>query len=167
MFKMRLKSVVRVLCAATAIVAAGCSSSSSDEAAPTSNAVVETTVAETTTSQAAASTTTTEPAPVSTCSGTEDDLVTSIGEPLGFFLCDGDWASYMTKEYADTCGNCESITIARWSDGAWVEVGDFNQMSSLSPADLGGDISNESLCAIWNTNRSSQFAGETGCTPDN
>lgn len=154
---------------ATSWIFAGCSSGGSGDAEATTTVAVETTLEQSTTTAAATTTTTTTtlPEPVSSCSGTEDDLATTIGEPLGFFLCDGDWASYMTKEYADTCGNCESITIARWTDGSWKEFGDFNQMSSLSPADLGGDISKESLCVIWNTNRSSQFAAETGCTPDN
>jgi hypothetical protein len=72
----------------------------------------------------------------------------------------------MTRDYADTCENCESISIAQWKDGAWTEVGDFNQNFSLSPTDVDGEISKESLCAIWSTNRSSRFTGETGCTPD-
>lgn len=159
---------VRIFCLASMFTLASCSSNGSDEAVSTSMAVSETTVAESTTTSApsTSTTTTTQPEPASNCTGTEDDLSAAVGEPLGFFICDGDWASYMTKEYADTCENCESISIARWSDGAWVEVGDFNQYFSLSPADLDGEISKESLCAIWSTNRSSQFISETGCTPD-
>jgi hypothetical protein len=72
----------------------------------------------------------------------------------------------MTKEYAQTCENCESVTIARWVDGAWKEIGDFNQFFSLSPSKVSSKISKESLCAIWSTNRSSEFAAKTGCTPD-
>jgi hypothetical protein len=72
----------------------------------------------------------------------------------------------MTKEYAQTCENCESVTIARWVDGTWKEIGNFNQYSSLSPGEVSSKISKESLCAIWSTNRSSEFAAKTGCTPD-
>jgi hypothetical protein len=72
----------------------------------------------------------------------------------------------MTKEYAQTCENCESITIARWVNGTWKEIGNFNQYSSLSPGQVNSKISKESLCAIWPTNRTSEFAGKTGCTPD-
>lgn len=148
-------------------ILSGCSSGGSGDAEATTTVAVETTVEQsTTTAPATTTTTTTSPEPVSSCSGTEDDLATTIGEPLGFFVCDGDWASYMTEEYAATCENCESISIAKWSNGAWEEVGNFNQYNSLSPADLDGAISKESLCAIWSTNRSSQFIGKTGCTPD-
>jgi hypothetical protein len=73
----------------------------------------------------------------------------------------------MTKDYAQTCENCESVTIARWVGGTWKEVGNFNQFFSLSPSKVSNEISKESLCAIWSTNRSSQFIAETGCTPDN
>ena len=158
--------MLRIAVVAAALLVGGCSSSNSNEATTTSTIEVTTTVAETTTSPSTTTTTTTQPAEVSNCAGTEDELATTIGEPLGFFICDGDWASFMTKDYADTCSNCESITIAHRVNGAWKEVGDFNQNASLSPADLGNKISKESLCAIWMTNRSSQFVAETGCTPD-
>ena len=157
--------MLRIAFVATALIVGGCSSSNSNEATTTSTVEVTTTVAETTTSTSS-TTTTTQPVEVSNCAGTEDELATTIGEPLGFFICDGDWASFMTKDYADTCSNCESITIAHRVNGAWKEVGDFNQNASLSPADLGNKISKESLCAIWMTNRSSDFVAETGCTPD-
>ena len=98
--------------------------------------------------------------------GTEDALAEAVGEPLGVFVCDKEWASFMTKDYAQTCENCESLSIAQWADGAWEEVGDFNQNFMLSPSDVSKEITAESLCAIWSTNRSSQFSAETGCTPD-
>ncbi|NDG66013.1 MAG: hypothetical protein EBY23_03655 [Actinobacteria bacterium] len=104
---------------------------------------------------------------LASCSSSDSSEATFVGEPLGFFVCDTEWASFQTKEYAQTCENCESVTIARWVDGTWKEVGNFNQFFSLSPSKVSSEISKESLCAIWSTNRSSQFIAETGCTPDN
>ena len=145
---------------------AGCSSSDSSEATSTT-AAPEARISAPTTTELTTTTTSTIALPVSNCAGTEESLAEFVGEPLGFFVCDTEWASFMTKEYAQTCENCESITIARWVNGTWKEIGNFNQYSSLSPGEVSSKISKESLCAIWSTNRSSEFAAKTGCTPDN
>jgi len=150
---------------------ANCSSSDSSEATATTSApetsisAPSTTELITTTTELT-TTTSTIALPVSNCAGTEESLAEFVGEPLGFFVCDTEWASFTTKEYAQTCENCESVTIARWVDGTWKEIGDFNQFFSLSPSKVSSKISKESLCAIWSTNRSSEFAAKTGCTPD-
>ena len=144
---------------------ASCSSSDSSEATATTSAS-ETTSSTPSTTELTTTTTSTIALPVSNCAGTEESLAEFVGEPLGFFVCDTEWASFMTKEYAQTCENCESITIARWVNGTWKEIGNFNQYSSLSPGEVSSKISKESLCAIWSTNRSSEFAAKTGCTPD-
>ncbi len=144
---------------------ASCSSSDSSEATATTSAS-ETTSSAPSTTELTTTTTSTIALPVSNCAGTEESLAEFVGEPLGFFVCDTEWASFMTKEYAQTCENCESITIARWVNGTWKEIGNFNQYSSLSPGEVSSKISKESLCAIWSTNRSSEFAAKTGCTPD-
>ena len=144
---------------------ASCSSSDSSEATATTSAS-ETTSSAPSTTEITTTTTSTIAPPVSNCAGTEESLAEFVGEPLGFFVCDTEWASFMTKEYAQTCENCESITIARWVNGTWKEIGNFNQYSSLSPGEVSSKISKESLCAIWSTNRSSEFAAKTGCTPD-
>jgi len=144
---------------------ASCSSSDSSEATATTSAS-ETTSSAPSTTELTTTTTSTIAPPVSNCAGTEESLAEFVGEPLGFFVCDTEWASFMTKEYAQTCENCESITIARWVNGTWKEIGNFNQYSSLSPGEVSSKISKESLCAIWSTNRSSEFAAKTGCTPD-
>jgi hypothetical protein len=150
---------------------ANCSSNDSSEATAststpeTSISAPSTTELITTTTELT-TTTSTIALPVSNCASTEESLAEFVGEPLGLFVCDTEWASFMTKEYAQTCENCESLSIARWVDGAWKEIGDFNQFFSLSPSKVSSKISKESLCAIWSTNRSSQFAAETGCTPD-
>ena len=151
---------------------ASCSSNDNSEATATTSApetsisAPSTTKLTTTTTELTTTTSTTIAVPVSNCAGTEESLAEFVGEPLGFFVCDTEWASFMTKEYAQTCENCESVTIARWVDGAWKEIGDFNQFFSLSPSKVSSKISKESLCAIWSTNRSSEFAAKTGCTPD-
>jgi len=151
---------------------ANCSSSDSSEATSTTAApearisAPSTTELTTTTTEPTTTTSTTIALPVSNCAGTEESLAEFVGEPLGFFVCDTEWASFQTKEYAQTCENCESVTIARWVDGAWKEIGNFNQFFSLSPSKVSSKISKESLCAIWSTNRSSEFAAKTGCTPD-
>jgi len=145
---------------------ASCSSNDSSEATATTSAP-ETSISAPSTTELTTTTSTTIAVPASNCAGTEESLAESVGEPLGFFVCDKEWASYMTKDYAQTCENCESVTIARWVDGAWKEIGNFNQFFSLSPSKVSSEISKESLCAIWSTNRSSQFIAETGCTPDN
>jgi len=151
---------------------ASCSSSDSSEATATTSAP-ETSISApstrelTSTTTDLTTTTSTIALPVSNCAGTEESLAEFVGEPLGFFVCDTEWASFQTKEYAQTCENCESVTIARWVDGAWKEIGNFNQFFSLSPGEVSNKISKESLCAIWSTNRSSEFAAKTGCTPDN
>ena len=145
---------------------ASCSSSDSSEATATTSAS-ETTSSAPSTTELTTTTTSTIAPPVSNCAGTEESLAEFVGEPLGFFVCDTEWASFTTKEYAQTCENCESITIARWVNGTWKEIGNFNQYSSLSPGEVSSKISKESLCAIWSTNRSSEFAAKTGCTPDN
>jgi len=145
---------------------ASCSSNDSSEATATTSAP-ETSISAPSTTELTTTTSTTIAVPASNCAGTEESLAESVGEPLGFFVCDMEWASYMTKDYAQTCENCESVTIARWVDGAWKEIGNFNQFFSLSPSKVSSEISKESLCAIWSTNRSSQFIAETGCTPDN
>ena len=144
---------------------ASCSSSDSSEATATTSAS-ETTSSAPSTTELTTTTTSTIAPPASNCAGTEESLAEFVGEPLGFFVCDTEWASFMTKEYAQTCENCESITIARWVNGTWKEIGNFNQYSSLSPGEVSSKISKESLCAIWSTNRSSEFAAKTGCTPD-
>ena len=144
---------------------ASCSSSDSSEATSTT-AAPEARISAPTTTELTTTTTSTIALPVSNCAGTEESLAEFVGEPLGFFVCDTEWASFMTKEYAQTCENCESITIARWVNGTWKEIGNFNQYSSLSPGEVSSKISKESLCAIWSTNRSSEFAAKTGCTPD-
>ncbi len=145
---------------------ASCSSNDSSEATSTT-AVPESSTSSTSTTELVTTTTSTTIAvPASNCAGTEESLAEFVGEPLGFFVCDTEWASYMTKDYAQTCENCESVTIARWVGGTWKEVGNFNQFFSLSPSKVSNEISKESLCAIWSTNRSSQFIAETGCTPD-
>ena len=151
---------------------ASCSSSDSSEAtattsAPETSISAPSTTELTSTTTDLTTTTSTIALPVSNCAGTEESLAEFVGEPLGFFVCDTEWASFMTKEYAQTCENCESITIARWVNGTWKEIGNFNQYSSLSPGEVSSKISKESLCAIWSTNRSSEFAAKTGCTPDN
>jgi len=152
---------------------ASCSSSDSSEATATTSApetsisASDTTELTTTTTELTTTTTSTIALPVSNCAGTEESLAEFVGEPLGFFVCDTEWASFTTKEYAQTCENCESITIARWVNGTWKEIGNFNQYSSLSPGEVSSKISKESLCAIWSTNRSSEFAAKTGCTPGN
>ena len=149
---------------------ASCSSSDSSEATATTSASETTSstpsTTELTTTTTELTTTSTIALPVSNCAGTEESLAEFVGEPLGFFVCDTEWASFMTKEYAQTCENCESITIARWVNGTWKDIGNFNQYSSLSPGEVSSKISKESLCAIWSTNRSSEFAAKTGCTPD-
>ena len=145
---------------------ASCSSNDSSEATATTSAP-ETSISAPSTTELTTTTSTTIAVPASNCAGTEESLAEFVGEPLGFFVCDKEWASYMTKDYAQTCENCESVTIARWVDGAWKEIGNFNQFFSLSPSKVSNEISKESLCAIWSTNRSSQFIAETGCTPDN
>ncbi|NQW60175.1 hypothetical protein HQ459_05270 [bacterium] len=145
---------------------ASCSSSNSSEAIATTASPETSTSSTSTTELATTTTSTTIAVPVSNCAGTEESLAEFVGEPLGFFVCDTEWASFMTKEYAQTCENCESITIARWVNGTWKEIGNFNQYSSLSPGEVSSKISKESLCAIWSTNRSSEFAAKTGCTPD-
>jgi hypothetical protein len=145
---------------------ASCSSSDSSEATATTSAP-ETSISASDTTELTTTTTSTIALPVSNCAGTEESLAEFVGEPLGFFVCDTEWASFTTKEYAQTCENCESITIARWVNGTWKEIGNFNQYSSLSPGEVSSKISKESLCAIWSTNRSSEFAAKTGCTPDN
>lgn len=152
---------------------ASCSSSDNSEstattfAPETSISAPDTTELATTTTELATTTTSTIALPISNCAGTEESLAEFVGEPLGFFVCDTEWASYTTKDYAQTCGNCESVTIARWVNGTWKEIGDFNQYFSLSPGEVSSKISKESLCAIWSTNRSSEFAAKTGCTTDN
>ena len=151
---------------------ASCSSNDNSEAtattsAPETSISAPSTTELTSTTTDLTTTTSTIALPVSNCAGTEESLAEFVGEPLGFFVCDTEWASFMTKEYAQTCENCESVTIARWVDGAWKEIGDFNQFFSLSPSKVSSKISKESLCAIWSTNRSSEFAAKTGCTPDN
>jgi hypothetical protein len=150
---------------------ASCSSSDSSEAtattsAPETSISAPSTTELTSTTTDLTTTTSTIALPVSNCAGTEESLAEFVGEPLGFFVCDTEWVSFMTKEYAQTCENCESVTIARWVDGTWKEIGNFNQYSSLSPGEVSSKISKESLCAIWSTNRSSEFATKTGCTPD-
>lgn len=145
---------------------ASCSSSDRSEATATTSAP-ETSISAPDTTELTTTTTSTIALPVSNCAGTEESLAEFVGEPLGFFVCDTEWASFMTKEYAQTCENCESITIAHWVNGTWKEIGNFNQYSSLSPGEVSSKISKESLCAIWSTNRSSEFAAKTGCTPDN
>ena len=145
---------------------ASCSSSDSSEATSTT-AAPEAGISAPSTTELTTTTTSTIPLPVSNCAGTEESLTEFVGEPLGFFVCDKEWASYITKDYAQTCENCESVTIARWVDGTWKEIGNFNQFFSLSPSKVSSEISKESLCAIWSTNRSSEFAAKTGCTPDN
>ena len=159
--KTRSLSIIALL---TFCLLASCSSNDSGEATSTT-ATPESSTSSTSTTELA--TTTTIAVPASNCAGTEESLAEFVGEPLGFFVCDKEWASYMTKDYAQTCENCESVTIARWVDGAWKEIGNFNQFFSLSPSKVSSEISKESLCAIWSTNRSSQFIAETGCTPDN
>lgn len=52
----------------------------------------------------------------------EESLTEFVGEPLGFFVCDTERASYVEKDYAQTCENCESVTIARWVNGTWKEI---------------------------------------------
>ncbi|MEI6743450.1 MAG: hypothetical protein WCL35_06765 [bacterium] len=150
---------------------ANCSSNDSSEAtattsAPETSISAPSTTELTTTTTDLTTTTSTIALPVSNCAGTEESLAEFVGEPLGFFVCDTEWASFSTKEYAQTCENCESVTIARWVDGTWKEIGNFNQFFSLSPSKVSSKISKESLCAIWSTNRSSEFAAKTGCTPD-
>ena len=145
---------------------ASCSSSDSSEATATTSSP-ETSISAPDTTELTTTTTSTIALPVSNCAGTEESLAEFVGEPLGFFVCDTEWASFTTMEYAQTCENCESITIARWVNGTWKEIGNFNQYSSLSPGEVSSKISKESLCAIWSTNRSSEFAAKTGCTPDN
>ena len=150
---------------------ASCSSSDSSEAtattsAPETSISAPSTTELTSTTTDLTTTTSTIALPVSNCAGTEESLAEFVGEPLGFFVCDTEWASFQTKEYAQTCENCESVTIARWVDGAWKEIGNFNQFFSLSPSKVSSKISKESLCAIWSTNRSSEFAAKAGCTPD-
>jgi hypothetical protein len=34
--------------------------------------------------------------------GTEGSLVAALGEPLGVFICDKEWAAFITKNYAQT-----------------------------------------------------------------
>ena len=160
----------RSQCAAvfiSVILLASCSSSDTQEAVDSSSPAssAPTTVASSTT-VAATTTTSVAVAPAGNCVGTEEALAEAVGEPLGVFVCDKEWASFMTKDYAQTCENCESLSIAQWADGAWEEVGDFNQNFMLSPSDVSKEMTAESLCAIWSTNRSSQFSAETGCTPD-
>jgi len=150
---------------------ASCSSSDSSEAtattsAPETSISAPSTTELTSTTTDLTTTTSTIALPVSNCAGTEESLAEFVGEPLGFFVCDTEWASFMTKDYAQTCENCESVTIARWVDGTWKEIGNFNQFFSLAPSKVSSEISKESLCAIWSTNRSSEFAAKTGCTPD-
>ena len=145
---------------------ASCSSGDSSEATSTTAVPESSTSSASTTELATTTTSTTIAVPASNCAGTEESLAEFVGEPLGFFVCDTEWASYMTKDYAQTCENCESVIIARWVGGTWKEVGNFNQFFSLSPSKVSNEISKESLCAIWSTNRSSQFIAETGCTPD-
>jgi hypothetical protein len=167
-FKIRSFSIIALLSLG---LLASCSSNDSSEATATTSApetsisAPSTTELITTTTELT-TTTSTIALPVSNCAGTEESLAEFVGEPLGFFVCDTEWASFMTKEYAQTCENCESITIARWVNGTWKEIGNFNQYSSLSPGEVSSKISKESLCAIWSTNRSSEFAAKTGCTPD-
>jgi len=161
--KTRSLSIIALL---TFCLLASCSSNDSSEATSTT-ATPESSTSSTSTTGLTTTTSTTIAVPTSNCAGTEESLAESVGEPLGFFVCDKEWASYMTKDYAQTCENCESVTIARWVDGAWKEIGNFNQFFSLSPSKVSSEISKESLCAIWSTNRSSQFIAETGCTPDN
>ncbi|MEI8161418.1 MAG: hypothetical protein WCG65_10175 [Actinomycetes bacterium] len=144
---------------------ASCSSSDSSEATATTSAP-ETSISAPSTTELTSTTTSTIALPASNCAGTEESLTEFVGEPLGFFVCDTEWASYMTKDYAQTCENCESVTIAHLDNGTWKEIGNFNQYSSLSPGQVSSKISKESLCAIWSTNRTSEFAAKTGCTPD-
>lgn len=161
-FKTRSFSIIALLSLG---LLANCSSSDSSEATSTT-AAPEARISAPSTTELTTTTSTTIALPVSNCAGTEESLAEFVGEPLGFFVCDTEWASFQTKEYAQTCENCESVTIARWVDGTWKEIGNFNQFFSLSPSKVSSKISKESLCAIWSTNRSSEFAAKTGCTPD-
>ena len=161
----RLKCVALLV---SVLALASCSSSGAEEVATTPPSVssVPTTVVSTTTVAASTTTTSAVVVPAGNCAGTEESLATAVGEPLGFFVCDKEWAAFMTKDYVSTCENCESAGIAQWVNGSWEEIGNFNQYFMLSPSDVSKEMTAESLCAIWSTNRSSQFITETGCTPD-
>lgn len=172
MLRLNIRKVPGVVLVSV-ILLASCSSDEAPETAdtpapeaPAATTVVQVTVDVSTTVVDTTTTTTTVPVPASNCLGTEADLEEVVGEPLGFFSCDREWASFMTKEYAQTCENCESLSIAQWADGSWEEVGNFNQYAMLSPKDVSKAMTSESLCVIWAANRSSEVIAKTGCTPD-
>jgi len=129
------------------------------------------------------STTTTSAAKTNTnavCS--KGQIEEAVGEPAGYFICAGEWASVQPTSYIADCTDCERVWLLKWEDSAWTLKGECSQFSTLTPESicrgLSGTVSQSTEaglmeefppadvgCEIWTSNKNPENIAETGCTP--
>lgn len=56
--------------------------------------------------------------PVGAPDCSDERLAGDLGE-IGYAACQGEWAAVQPRRYTDSCIDCETIWLARWSGASW------------------------------------------------